>query len=93
MKWTYRAQVTGPGALELVERETPSLGVLIAVEACGNCGADAADFERPAKLPRVPGHEVVRRHRLLNHLPQCPCRPSFERHSYAERTLRNDSSP
>lgn len=66
MKTTYRAmQSSSPGVLELVERETPTPGageVLIQVEACGVCGADAADIERsdPAlRPPRVPGHEVV----------------------------------
>ncbi len=65
---TYRAmQVTTPGVLELVERQIPAPGrgeVLIAVEACGICGADAADIEGadPAlQPPRVPGHEVVGR--------------------------------
>lgn len=65
---TYKAmQVTRPGALELVERETPMPGageVLIQVEACGICGADAGAIEgREAGLqfPRVPGHEVVGR--------------------------------
>lgn len=68
MKKTYRAmQVTTPGTLELVERETPAPGtgkVLIAVEACGICGADVGDIESadPSRqLPRVPGHEVVGR--------------------------------
>lgn len=68
MKTTYRAmQVTRPGFLELVERPTPLPGigeVLIEVEACGICGADASDIERadPAlHPPRVPGHEVVGR--------------------------------
>lgn len=68
MKPTYRAmQVSRPGLLELVERATPTPGdgeVLVAVEACGVCGADAADIERadPAlRPPRVPGHEVVGR--------------------------------
>ena len=68
MKKTYRAmQVTTPGTLELVERETPRPGtgeVLIAVEACGICGADANDIEGADPLlrpPRVPGHEVVGR--------------------------------
>lgn len=68
MKTTYRAmQVARPGIIELVERKTPMPGngeVLIEVEACGICGADAADIERadPAlQPPRVPGHEVVGR--------------------------------
>jgi alcohol dehydrogenase len=68
MKKTYRAmQVTESGLLELVERQTPDPGtgqVLIEVEACGICGADASDIERadPAlQPPRVPGHEVVGR--------------------------------
>lgn len=68
MKATYRAmQVTRPGTLELVERDTPTPGmgeVLIEVEACGICGADAGDIEGadPAlQPPRVPGHEVVGR--------------------------------
>jgi len=60
-------QVTVPGTLELVERQTPEPGmgeVLIAVEACGICGADASDIERAGpslQPPRVPGHEVVGR--------------------------------
>ncbi|BBB07732.1 alcohol dehydrogenase [Sphingopyxis sp. EG6] len=68
MKSTYRAmQVTTPGTLELVERTTPKPGkdeVLIAVEACGICGADSADIEGAdpsLNPPRVPGHEVVGR--------------------------------
>ncbi|MDZ5460742.1 alcohol dehydrogenase [Azohydromonas lata] len=68
MKTTYRAmQVTRPGTLELVERQTPTPGageVLIEVEACGICGADAADIEGADPMlqpPRVPGHEVVGR--------------------------------
>lgn len=65
---TYRAmQVAAGGTLELVERRTPSPGpdqVLIRVEACGVCGADAADIGRAdpgLQPPRVPGHEVVGR--------------------------------
>lgn len=60
-------QVTQPGVLELVERPTPSPGageVLIAVEACGICGADVSDIERAdaaLRQPRVPGHEVIGR--------------------------------
>src|SRR5919107_1888311 len=68
MKPTYRAiQVTTRGTLELVERTTPTPGageVLIAVEACGICGADAADIDGAdptLQPPRVPGHEVVGR--------------------------------
>lgn len=68
MKDTYRAmQITTPGTLELVERKTPEPGtgeVLIEVEACGICGADAADIEgaNPRhQPPRVPGHEVIGR--------------------------------
>ena len=63
---TYKAmQVSVPGTLELVERAVPVPGygeVLIAVEACGICGADVGDIERadPA-MQRVPGHEVVGR--------------------------------
>ncbi len=65
---TYRAmQVSRPGVLELVERTVPEPGageVLLQVEACGICGADASDIERPAEgasPPRVPGHDVVGR--------------------------------
>ncbi|TDG02386.1 alcohol dehydrogenase [Paraburkholderia guartelaensis] len=68
MKAVYRAvQITRPGVLELVERKTPVPGdgqVLIAVEACGVCGADARDIENASATspyPRVPGHEVVGR--------------------------------
>ncbi|WP_373376096.1 alcohol dehydrogenase [Cupriavidus nantongensis] len=68
MKPTYKAmQISRPGVLELVERAAPQPGVaevLIRVEACGICGADAADIERTgpaAQPPRVPGHEVVGR--------------------------------
>ncbi|WP_026187684.1 alcohol dehydrogenase [Ensifer sp. BR816] len=68
MKTTYRAmQVTTPGSLELVERQTPvpNAGeVLIVVEACGICGADASDIDKAdptLQPPRVPGHEVVGR--------------------------------
>lgn len=68
MTATYRAmQVSRPGVLELVERAIPRPAegqVLIQVEACGLCGADAATIEsadagRP--VARVPGHEVVGR--------------------------------
>lgn len=68
MKSTYRAmQVAKPGALELVERKVPIPGageVLIEVEACGICGADASDIEGAdptLEPPRVPGHEVIGR--------------------------------
>lgn len=65
---THKAMlVTRPGVLELIERETPAPGegeVLIQVEACGICGADAGaieGLESGLQLPRVPGHEVVGR--------------------------------
>lgn len=68
MPATYRAmQVTTPGSLEMVERPIPEPGageVLIAVEACGICGADVSDIEGAdptLQPPRVPGHEVVGR--------------------------------
>lgn len=68
MKETYRAmQITSSGMLDLVERPTPTPGsgeVLIQIEACGICGADASDIANvdPALQPRrVPGHEVVGR--------------------------------
>ncbi|MBR0836912.1 alcohol dehydrogenase catalytic domain-containing protein [Bradyrhizobium manausense] len=68
MRRSHRvAQVSKLGELEIAERETPSPGagdVLIAVEACGICGADAGDIDRadPKMFPaRVPGHEVVGR--------------------------------
>lgn len=68
MTKSFRAmQVTRPGVLELVERETPEPGpgeVLVAVEACGICGADAGaieGLEAGIPYPRVPGHEVVGR--------------------------------
>jgi alcohol dehydrogenase len=68
VKRSYRvAQVSGAGVLEIAVRDTPSPGAseaLIAVEACGICGADAADIDRAdpsMRLPRVPGHEVVGR--------------------------------
>lgn len=64
MKTTYSAmQTSAGGVLELVERAIPEPGhgqVLIAVEACGVCGADAGDVAQAAS-PRVPGHEVVGR--------------------------------
>ncbi|CCJ91289.1 Alcohol dehydrogenase [Cronobacter turicensis 564] len=66
MNATYKAmQVTAPGQLELVERPVPTPGpgeVLIRVEACGICGADAGvieGMEKGVTYPRVPGHEVV----------------------------------
>ena len=68
MKNSYRAmQISRPGVLELVERETPAPAsgeVLLQVEACGICGADVADIEGAVpslQPPRVPGHEVVGR--------------------------------
>lgn len=78
MNATYRAmQVTRPGVLELVERPStaPGIGqVLIAVEACGICGADVGDIEGadPAlQPPRVPGHEVVGRIAALGEHVSC----------------------
>ncbi|VVE09894.1 alcohol dehydrogenase [Pandoraea terrae] len=66
MKTTYRAMQVGfANPLELVERPTPKPGageVLIEVDACGVCGADAADIDNAnpdLHPPRVPGHEVV----------------------------------
>ncbi|WP_454656770.1 alcohol dehydrogenase [Bosea beijingensis] len=72
---TYRAVVvTAPGKLELIERDIPVPGsgeVLLSVEACGLCGADANDVERSGgPWPRVPGHEVVGRIVALG--PQVP---------------------
>jgi alcohol dehydrogenase len=68
MKRSHRvAQVSKQGELEIAERDTPSPGTgeaLIAVEACGVCGADVSDIGRadPAmRPPRVSGHEVVGR--------------------------------
>lgn len=65
MKQTYRAvQATAPGVLELVERARPvpaPMEVLLAVEACGICGADTGDVNAVRDTPRVPGHEVVGR--------------------------------
>ncbi|MCG2597579.1 MAG: alcohol dehydrogenase catalytic domain-containing protein [Achromobacter sp.] len=72
---TYRAiQSPAPGRLELVEREMPPPApghVVLAVQACGVCGADAADIDHPTMArPRVPGHEVVGRIIALG--PQVP---------------------
>jgi alcohol dehydrogenase len=65
MKNTYKAfQASAPGVLELVELPRPAPGreeVLIEVEACGICGADAGDINATRNGPRVPGHEVVGR--------------------------------
>lgn len=65
---TYKAmQVTQPGKLQLANLEIPAPGageVLIRVEACGICGADAGAIEGTEAgltLPRTPGHEVVGR--------------------------------
>ncbi|UFM64490.1 alcohol dehydrogenase catalytic domain-containing protein [Paracoccus sp. MA] len=64
MTATYRAmQIAEPGRLELVERPVPQPQpghVLIAVEACGICGADSGDIEHGTP-GRIPGHEVVGR--------------------------------
>ncbi|WP_341665128.1 alcohol dehydrogenase catalytic domain-containing protein [Vibrio sp.] len=63
MTKTYKAmQIKSPGELELVEKQVPtpsSEQVLIKVEACGMCGADIADIEKPSNINRVPGHEVI----------------------------------
>lgn len=63
---TYKAmQITRPGTLELVEKVIPEPGkgeVLLSIEACGICGADAGaieGLEQNTTYPRVPGHEVV----------------------------------
>ncbi|WP_440095185.1 alcohol dehydrogenase catalytic domain-containing protein [Acinetobacter baumannii] len=67
MKNTFQAmQASQTGELELVERIVPTPNkdeVLIAVEACGICGADAMTIENPNPdtFPRIPGHEVVGR--------------------------------
>lgn len=64
MTATFRAmQIAEPGRLELVRRPVPEPGpgeVLIAVEACGICGADTGDIEN-GPPGRIPGHEVVGR--------------------------------
>lgn len=78
MTSTYRAmQVARPGVLEMTERTVPEPGpgeVLIAVQACGMCGADVADIDGhdPRRPPRVPGHEVVGRIAALG--PGVPAR-------------------
>lgn len=67
MKNSYEAiQASAFGKLELVMRTVPAPNkdeVLIAVEACGICGADAMTIENPNpdSFPRIPGHEVVGR--------------------------------
>lgn len=67
MKNTFQAiQASQTGELELVELIVPTPNkdeVLIAVEACGICGADAMTIENPNpdSFPRIPGHEVVGR--------------------------------
>ncbi len=67
MKNSYQAiQASALGKLELVVRTVPTPNkdeVLIAVEACGICGADAMTIENPNpdSFPRIPGHEVVGR--------------------------------
>lgn len=61
---TYRAmEVVARGRLALSHRERPEPEAgeaLIAVEACGICGADQGDIEGGMQ-GRVPGHEVVGR--------------------------------
>lgn len=65
MRKTYKAiQVSTPGVLEMVERSRPTPGngqVLLDVEACGICGADASDIQAKRQEARVPGHEVIGR--------------------------------
>ena len=67
MQTTFHAiQVSRTGQLERVERPIPKPNkgeVLIAVDACGICGADAMTIENqnPEAFPRIPGHEVVGR--------------------------------
>lgn len=67
MKNSYQAiQASALGKLELVVRTVPTPNkdeVLIAIEACGICGADAMTIENPNpdSFPRIPGHEVVGR--------------------------------
>lgn len=67
MQTTFHAiQVSRTGHLERVERPIPKPNkgeVLIAVDACGICGADAMTIENqnPEAFPRIPGHEVVGR--------------------------------
>jgi len=63
---TYKAmQVTAAGTLQCVELPipTPQAGeVLLRVEACGICGADAGvieGMEKNTHYPRTPGHEVI----------------------------------
>jgi len=65
---TFKAmQITEPGRMEMVERPVPEPGhgeVLLKVEACGICGADAGaveGFQKSTTYPRIPGHEVVGR--------------------------------
>jgi alcohol dehydrogenase len=65
---TFQAmQVIRPGVLARVELAVPAPQpgeVLLRVEACGICGADAATIEgtQPGlQLPRIPGHEVIGR--------------------------------
>jgi alcohol dehydrogenase len=73
---TYRAmEIEEPGKLALVTRPVPEPGegdVLIAVEACGVCGADKSDIEagNPGAR-RVPGHEVVGK--IIARGPGVPC--------------------
>lgn len=68
MEKFYKAmQANGTGTLELVERQIPAPHtdeVVIRVEACGICGADAGVIEgreQGVQFPRVPGHEMVGR--------------------------------
>ncbi|EPU4686856.1 alcohol dehydrogenase [Citrobacter koseri] len=63
---TYKAmQIIAPGNMQLVELPIPEPKageVLLRIEACGICGADAGAIEGMEKnttYPRTPGHEVV----------------------------------
>ncbi|WP_210526634.1 hypothetical protein [Rubellimicrobium arenae] len=64
MRATYHAmQVAAPGRFEIVERPVPRPApgeILIAVEACGICDADASNIEKADPAARwVPDHAVV----------------------------------
>ena len=64
---TRVVQATGPGQLELAEREVAPPGrgeVVVRVEACGVCHSDSLTVEHHVPgiaYPRVPGHEIAGR--------------------------------